>query len=70
MNFDKESKSRIFLREGGGGEGGQVAGGGRVMNTRAVRVVILVRTHCQDLFIIAVKYYDNISKDIQIMEQT
>ena len=51
----------------GGGGGVQVAGRkGGVMNTRAVRVVIVVQDTCQDLFVITVKYYDKIPKAFKL----
>ena len=66
MNFDKESKSSCFFFGGGGG------GGAAAMTTQEPRELsFLYGTHRHDLFVITVKYYDNIiPKDIQVMERT
>ena len=44
--------------------------GGEVLNTRAVRVVILVRGTASTPVFVAVKYYDNIPKSIQVVKWT
>ena len=67
MNLDKESESKISF-SGGGGVGRWLGEGYEHTNRENYHSCTghIVKT----CFVITVQYYDNITKGIQVMEQT